>query len=79
MLILKIAWRSLLRHKAKSIIIGAILFLGAFIMTLGDATTIGMRRGRGREHREELHGQHHPRLQRGDEGQRAVHARWQSR
>jgi len=45
MLILKIAWRSLLRHRAKSIVIGVILFLGAFIMTLGDATTIGMRRG----------------------------------
>ena len=45
MLILKIAWRSLLRHKAKSIVIGIILFLGAFIMTLGDATAIGMRRG----------------------------------
>jgi ABC-type lipoprotein release transport system permease subunit len=45
MLILKIAWRSVLRHKAKSAIIGTILFLGAFIMTLGNATTIGMRRG----------------------------------
>lgn len=45
MLTLKIAWRSLLRHKAKSIVIGVILFLGAFIMTLGDATVIGMRRG----------------------------------
>jgi ABC-type lipoprotein release transport system permease subunit len=45
MLIFKIAWRSLLRHKAKSIIIGTILFLAAFIMTLGDATSIGMRRG----------------------------------
>jgi ABC-type lipoprotein release transport system permease subunit len=45
MLTLKIAWRSLLRHKAKSLVIGVILFLGAFIMTLGDATAIGMRRG----------------------------------
>src|SRR5208283_99461 len=45
MFILKIAWRSLLRHKAKSIIIGTILFLGALIMTLGNATAIGMRRG----------------------------------
>jgi ABC-type lipoprotein release transport system permease subunit len=45
MLILKIAWRSLLRHKAKSIIIGTILFLGALIMTLGNATAIGMQRG----------------------------------
>jgi ABC-type lipoprotein release transport system permease subunit len=45
MLYLKIAWRSLLRHRAKSIIIGTILFLAAFIMILGDATAIGMRRG----------------------------------
>jgi putative ABC transport system permease protein len=45
MLILKIAWRSILRHRAKSIVIGSILFLAAFIMTLGDATVIGMRRG----------------------------------
>jgi ABC-type lipoprotein release transport system permease subunit len=45
MLTLKIAWRSLLRHRAKSIIIGTILFLAAFIMTLGNATAIGMRRG----------------------------------
>ncbi len=45
MFILKIAWRSLLRHRAKSIIIGTILFLAAFIMTLGNATAIGMRRG----------------------------------
>lgn len=45
MLLLKIAWRSVLRHKAKSAIIGTILFLGAFIMTLGNAVAIGMRRG----------------------------------
>ncbi len=45
MLVLKIAWRSVLRHKARSLIIGTILFLGAFIMTAGDATVIGMRRG----------------------------------
>jgi hypothetical protein len=45
MFILKIAWRSLLRHKAKSFIIGTILFLGALIMTLGNATAIGMQRG----------------------------------
>jgi len=45
MLVLKIAWRSLLRHKGKSIIIGTILFLAAFIMTLGDSVAIGMQRG----------------------------------
>ena len=45
MFILTIAWRSILRHKGKSIIIGTILFLGALIMTLGNATAIGMQRG----------------------------------
>lgn len=45
MLYLKIAWRSLLRHRAKSIIIGTILFLASLIMIIGDATAIGMRQG----------------------------------
>jgi ABC-type lipoprotein release transport system permease subunit len=45
MLILNIAWRSILRHRGKSVVIGSILFLAAFIMTLGDSTVIGMRRG----------------------------------
>jgi ABC-type lipoprotein release transport system permease subunit len=45
MLIFKLAWRNILRHKGKSIIIGTILFLGAFIMTLGNATAIGMQKG----------------------------------
>ncbi len=45
MLVFKIAWRNILRHKGKSIIIGSILFLGALIMTLGNATAIGMQRG----------------------------------
>lgn len=44
-LILKIAWRNIKRHKGKSFVIGAILFLGAFIMTLGNAVTSGMNRG----------------------------------
>jgi putative ABC transport system permease protein len=45
MLVFKIAWRNILRHKGKSIIIGSILFLGALIMTLGNAVAIGMQRG----------------------------------
>ena len=40
-----IAARILLRHKGKSFVIGAILFLGALIMTLGNAVTSGMNRG----------------------------------
>jgi ABC-type lipoprotein release transport system permease subunit len=45
MLVFKIAWRNLLRHKGKSFIVGTILFIGALIMTLGNATSIGMQRG----------------------------------
>jgi ABC-type lipoprotein release transport system permease subunit len=45
MLILKIAWRNLLRHKVKSLIIGIIIFLGALIMTIGNASVIGAQKG----------------------------------
>ncbi|OGS33407.1 MAG: hypothetical protein A2293_03340 [Elusimicrobia bacterium RIFOXYB2_FULL_49_7] len=44
-LILKIAWRNILRHKSKSLIIGAILFLGALIMTFGNGVVGGMDKG----------------------------------
>lgn len=40
-----IAVRNLLRHKGKSLVIGAILFLGSLIMTLGNAVIGGMNRG----------------------------------
>lgn len=40
-----IALRNLLRHKGKSFVIGAILFVGALIMTLGNAVISGMNRG----------------------------------
>ncbi len=44
-LIIKIAWRNILRHRGKSIIIGVILFLGAFVMTIGNGVISGMDRG----------------------------------
>jgi len=44
-LILKIAWRNILRHKGKSIIIGVILFLGSLIMTVGNGVIYGMDTG----------------------------------
>ncbi len=44
-LILKIAWRNILRHKGKSIIIGVILFLGSLIMTVGNGVISGMDSG----------------------------------
>lgn len=40
-----IAIRNLLRHKGKSFVIGGILFVGALIMTLGNAVISGMNRG----------------------------------
>lgn len=44
-LIVKIAWRNIMRHKGKSIIIGVILFLGAFLMTVGNGVISGMDHG----------------------------------
>ena len=44
-LIIKIAWRNVLRHKGKSIIIGMILFVGALLMTVGNGVIAGMNRG----------------------------------
>ena len=41
----KIAWRNIWLHKNKSIVIGIILFLGAFLMTLGNGIVSGMEKG----------------------------------
>lgn len=45
MLSWKIAWRNLWRHKGKSLVIGVIMFLGAFLMTVGNAVIEGAREG----------------------------------
>ncbi len=44
-LIIKIAWRNIIKHKGKSAIIGMILFLGAFLMTIGNGVISGMDNG----------------------------------
>lgn len=44
-LIPTIAWRNIQRHRGKSLVIGVILFLGAFIMTLGNGVISGMEKG----------------------------------
>jgi len=44
-LILTIAWRNILRHKGKSLVIGVILFTGAFLMTVGNGVISGMATG----------------------------------
>lgn len=44
-LILTIAWRNILRHRGKSLVIGVILFLGAFLMTVGNGVISGMAAG----------------------------------
>ena len=45
MLILKIAFRNIMRHRGKSLIIGIILLLGALIMTVGNAVIQGTEEG----------------------------------
>ena len=42
---LKIAWRNLFRHKGKSLVIGLILCLGTFIMTIGNGVINGLNTG----------------------------------
>lgn len=44
-LIIKIAWRNIQRHRGKSLVIGMILFVGAFLMTLGNGVISGMNKG----------------------------------
>jgi putative ABC transport system permease protein len=44
-LIVKIAWRNIMRHRGKSLIIGSILFIGALLMTVGNGVISGMDRG----------------------------------
>jgi ABC-type lipoprotein release transport system permease subunit len=44
-LIFTIAWRNIRRHRGKSLVIGIILFLGAYIMTVGNGVLSGMDKG----------------------------------
>ncbi len=44
-IILKIAWRNIWRHKSKSLIVGTILFIGSTIMTVGMGIITGMNKG----------------------------------
>jgi ABC-type lipoprotein release transport system permease subunit len=44
-LIIKIAWRNIMRHRGKSLIIGAILFVGALLMTVGNGVVTGLNTG----------------------------------
>lgn len=45
MLLWKIAWRNLWRHRGKSIVIGVILFVGALLMTVGNGLIEGAKQG----------------------------------
>ena len=42
MLILKIAFRNILRHRGKSLVVGVILFIGSLVMMIGGATITTM-------------------------------------
>lgn len=44
-LLIKIAWRNIMRHRGKSLVIGAILFVGALLMTMGNGVISGMDKG----------------------------------
>lgn len=44
-LIVKIAWRNIMRHRGKSLVIGVILFIGALLMTVGNGVISGMDKG----------------------------------
>ncbi|HUI92423.1 MAG TPA: FtsX-like permease family protein [Chitinivibrionales bacterium] len=44
-LIIKIAWRNIMRHRGKSLVIGSILFFGALVMTMGNGVISGMNEG----------------------------------
>src|SRR5688572_4535151 len=44
-LILRMAWRNLFRHRGKTLVVGSILFLGALIMTVGNGVISGLNRG----------------------------------
>jgi ABC-type lipoprotein release transport system permease subunit len=44
-LIIKIAWRNIMRHRGKSLVIGSILFFGALVMTMGNGVISGMDEG----------------------------------
>jgi ABC-type lipoprotein release transport system permease subunit len=45
MLLVKLAWRNIFRHRGRSIVIGIILFIGAFFMMLGAGVVEGAIRG----------------------------------
>lgn len=44
-LLLTLSARNLLRHRGRSLVVGLILFLGAFVMTVGNGVLTGMDRG----------------------------------
>ena len=44
-MLFKIAWRNLLKHNRKSLVIGLILLIGSIIMTIGNASLEGMDKG----------------------------------
>jgi putative ABC transport system permease protein len=48
MLMWKIAWRNVWRHKGKSLVLAAILFLGALLMTIGNSVIEGAKAGMSR-------------------------------
>ncbi|HXP91402.1 MAG TPA: FtsX-like permease family protein [Fibrobacteria bacterium] len=49
MLVWRLAWRNLWRHRGRSLVVGGILFLGASLLTFGNGVVSGMERGMDRQ------------------------------
>lgn len=45
MLVWRLAWRNLWRHRGRSLVVGGILFLGAMLLTFGNGVVSGMEQG----------------------------------
>jgi ABC-type lipoprotein release transport system permease subunit len=48
LLLFKLAWRNLLRHRGKTMVIGTILFIGSLVMTIGNGVISGLDQGMAR-------------------------------
>ena len=55
-IVFRIAWKNLMRHRGKSLVIGSILFTGALIMTVGNAVISGLDAGLAQNFRQRMTG-----------------------
>ncbi|NBV83338.1 hypothetical protein EBR57_04365, partial [bacterium] len=55
-IVFRIAWKNLMRHRGKSLVIGSILFTGTLIMTVGNAVISGLDAGLAQNFRQRMTG-----------------------